>query len=269
MKIFRRLILTVAVIIILIPVAGLLLTTFKSMTDMYDSPLGLPESWALTNYITIIQQNGLHYYFANSVIVTSLSVGLTLLFGSLTAYSLIRLKPLWSRIGFSFFLLGMFVPAQVNMIPLYDLMYNTGLTNSLIGLVIVNIASTLPIAVLILTGFMRTLQKELFEAAAIDGASHFLSYLRIAIPLSKPSLAATGTFLMVISWNDLFYPLLFVTRNEYKTLPLALLDFQGEYTTNYPLLFSGVVLSSLPIVIMYFMFQRYFIEGMSAGGVKG
>lgn len=269
MKGIRRIVLSIAVLIILIPLAGLVLTTFKTMSDMYDAPLGLPESWALTNYITIIQENGLHYYFANSVIVTSFSVALTLLFGSLTAYALVRLKPLWSRIGFSFFLLGMFVPAQVNMIPLYDLMYKTGLTNSLFGLIVVNIASTMPIAVLILTGFMRTVQKELFEAAAIDGASHFLTYVRVALPLSKPSLAATGTFLMVMSWNDLFYPLLFVTRNEYKTLPLALLDFQGEYATNYPLLFSGVVLSSLPIVIMYFIFQRYFIEGMAAGGVKG
>ena len=155
------------------------------------------------------------------------------------------------------------------MIPLYQLVFDLGLTNSLTGLIIVNTSVTLPVAVFILTGFMKSLPKSLFEASTIDGASNWQMYTKIAMPLSLPSLSATAIFLFVMVWNDLLYPLLFITNKEYKTLPLALLEFQGEYMTNYPMLFTGVMIASAPMVIAYIFLQRYFIAGMTAGSVKG
>ena len=116
---------------------------------------------------------------------------------------------------------------------------------------------------------MKSIPKSLFEAATIDGASEFKMYYKIALPLSLPSIAATAIFLCVMHWNDLLYPLLFITNNEYKTLPLALLEFQGEYATNYPLLFTGVLLASAPMILAYLFLQRYFIAGITAGSVKG
>jgi raffinose/stachyose/melibiose transport system permease protein len=163
----------------------------------------------------------------------------------------------------------MAVPAQANMIPQYVEFDRLGLTNSLVGLVLINVVVTLPIAVFILTGFMKTLPREIYEAAAIDGAGPWRTYRSIAIPLSRPSLAATDIFLFVIHWNELLYPLLFIQQPGKRTLPLALLNFQGEFQTNYPVLFTGVVVASAPLVITYLLLQRYFVAGMTAGSVKG
>lgn len=208
-------------------------------------------------------------YFMNSVIVTLFSVTFTLIFASMIAFGITRLSSWLGNIMFTLFTLGMMVPAQVIMVPLYSLMLDLNLTNSLVGLILVNVSTTLPIAVFILTGFMKTLPKELFEASTIDGAGNWQMFTKVAIPLSLPSLSATAIFLFVMHWNDLLYPLLFITDNAYKTLPLALLEFQGQYSTNYPMLFTGVIIASAPMVIAYVFLQRFFVAGMTAGAVKG
>ncbi|MCD5323241.1 carbohydrate ABC transporter permease [Pontibacillus sp. HN14] len=114
-----------------------------------------------------------------------------------------------------------------------------------------------------------TIPKGLFEASCIDGSNNWKMYTSIALPLSLPSLSATAIFLFVMHWNDLLYPLLFITKDEYKTLPLGLLEFQGQYMTNFPMLFTGVMIASAPMIIAYVFLQRYFIAGMTAGSVKG
>ncbi|TDL80584.1 carbohydrate ABC transporter permease [Peribacillus frigoritolerans] len=255
--------------IIIIPIFAIFLTTFKTISEMYENVLGLPEQFSISNYISIFRDQSMGLYFQNSSIVTLISVFLTLFFASLIAFSITRMGGLAGAIIFGLFTLGMMIPAQVNMIPLYQLIFQLKLTNSLIGLIVVNIAATLPVAVFILTGFMKTLPKSLFEAGSIDGAGNWLMYKKIALPLSLPSLSATAIFLFVMHWNDLLYPLLFITKDEYKTLPLALLEFQGEYMTNYPMLFTGVMIASAPLIIAYIFLQKYFIAGMTAGSVKG
>jgi raffinose/stachyose/melibiose transport system permease protein len=163
----------------------------------------------------------------------------------------------------------MAVPAQANMIPQYVLFYQLGLLNSLVGLVLIETVVCLPVAVFILAGFMRTLPPDLYEASALDGAGPWRTLQSIVLPLSLPPIAATAIFLVVIQWNDLLYPLLFIQTPEKRTLPLALLDFQGEFLTNYPLLFTGVIVASTPLVIAYVFLQRYFVAGLTAGSVRG
>ncbi|RNF38800.1 carbohydrate ABC transporter permease [Planococcus salinus] len=246
------------------------LTSIKTRQETFRNPLGLPEGGIdFTNYVSIFEEQTMAGYFVNSTIVTLFSVTFTLLFASMIAYGITRLNNWLGNVIFGLFTLGMMVPAQVSMVPLYSLMLNLGLTNSLLGLILVNIAVTLPIAVFILTGFMKTLPKELYEASTIDGAGNWKIFTKIVIPLSLPSLSATAIFLFVMHWNDLLYPLLFITDNAYKTLPLALLEFQGQYSTNYPMLFTGVVIASAPMVIAYIFLQRFFVAGMTAGAVKG
>jgi raffinose/stachyose/melibiose transport system permease protein len=118
-------------------------------------------------------------------------------------------------------------------------------------------------------GFMKTLPHELFESGAVDGVGPARQYVYLALPLAAPSIAAAGIFLFVIQWNELLYPLLFIQTPENRTIPLALLAFQGEFLTNYPLLFTGVAIASIPLTIAYIFLQRYFIEGMTAGALKG
>lgn len=256
-------------LLILVPVLLVFLTTFKSPEEVYRNVLGLPKEFRFENYTSLFVEQSMSTYFWNSVIVTISSVFLTLFFASMIAFSITRIGGIIGNLIFALFTLGMMVPAQVNMIPLYQLVSSLGLTNSLIGLIAVNSAVTLPVAVFILTGFMKSLPKSLFEACTIDGANNWQIYTNIALPLSLPSISATAIFLFVMDWNDLLYPLLFITNNDYKTLPLALLEFQGEYLTNYPMLFTGVMIASAPMVIAYVFLQRYFIDGMTAGAVKG
>lgn len=267
---FRKFSLAVYALLILIPLLMVALTSVKTLQETFRNPLGLPEGgFQWSNYSTIFQEQTMAGYFMNSTIVTLFSVSLTLFFASMIAFGISRLNNWLGNTLFGLFTLGMMVPAQVNMVPLYSLMLDLNLTNSLVGLILVNIAVTLPIAVFILTGFMKTLPKELFEASTIDGAGNWQMYTKIAVPLSLPSLSATAIFLFVMHWNDLLYPLLFITDNAYKTLPLALLDFQGQYSTNYPMLFTGVIIASAPMVIAYVFLQRFFVAGMTAGALKG
>jgi len=242
----------------------------KTLRETFSNPLGLPaDGINIDNYVAIFQEQTMAGYFMNSVIVTLFSVTFTLLFAAMIAFGITRLSSWLGNIMFTLFTLGMMVPAQVIMVPLYSLMLDLNLTNSLVGLILVNVATTLPIAVFILTGFMKTLPKELFEASTIDGAGNWQMFTKVAIPLSLPSLSATAIFLFVMHWNDLLYPLLFITDNAYKTLPLALLEFQGQYSTNYPMLFTGVIIASAPMVVAYVFLQRFFVAGMTAGAVKG
>jgi raffinose/stachyose/melibiose transport system permease protein len=208
--------------------------------------------------------------FRNSVIVTGLSVSITIFLASLVAFSIARL-PRWpSAILMGFFTLGMAVPAQVNVFQQYALFDDWGLLDKWYTLALANIAATLPVSVFILAGFMKTLPKELFEAATVDGASPWRLYRTVVMPLSLPSVAAVAIFLLVMHWNDLLYPLIFLpTRDDLWTLPRALVGLRGEYLTNYPVLFAGVVVASAPIVLAYVFLQRWFVAGMTSGALKG
>jgi raffinose/stachyose/melibiose transport system permease protein len=265
----RRGLLFVYAALIVVPLLVVLFGSLKTTEQLFAAPFGLPTSPQVGNYAEVLGAQNLGRPFGNSAVVTLSSVLATLFLASLAAYGISRLSGWTIRLVYGFLVLGMAVPAQANMIPQYVLFDSLGLTNSLLGLALVNVVVTMPIAVFILTGFMKTLPKDIYEAAELDGSGPWRTYLRIVLPLSVPSVAATAIFLFVIHWNELLYPLLFVQEPSKKTLPLALLDFQGEFLTNYPLLFSGVVVASAPIVLAYVFLQRYFVAGMTAGAVKG
>ncbi|GIE75651.1 sugar ABC transporter permease [Actinoplanes philippinensis] len=265
----RRLILAVYTLLISVPILVIVGSSLKTTKELFAAPFGLPPHPTLDNYATVLGEQDLLRVLGNSVLVVSVSVPVTLLLGSLVAFAVARLPKWPSAVLFGVFAIGLAVPAQAIMIPQYVQFERLGLRNSLTGLILVDVVVTLPVAVFILAGFMRTLPPELYEAAEIDGAGPWATFRRIAVPVSYPSLAATAIFLLVMHWNDLLYPLLFIDDPEKRTLPLALLDFQGEYLTDYPLLFTGVVVASLPMVLAYAFLQRHFVAGITAGAVKG
>ncbi|MFJ4027217.1 carbohydrate ABC transporter permease [Paenarthrobacter sp. NPDC089989] len=268
-SISRRAILGIYAIIIIIPLTVVGFGSFKSTQELFEGPFNLPQSLSPANYAEVIGGQDLGSSFWNSVVVTAISVPVTLFIASLAGYAVSRLRGFVSWAIFGFLVLGMAIPAQANMVPLYVLFGRLGLLDNLAGLIVANVVSTLPIAVFILGGFMRTLPKELYEASSIDGTGPWKTYASIALPLSAPSIAAAAIFLFVIHWNELLYPLLFIQSPGNRTLPLALLSFQGEFQTNYPLLFAGVILASLPVVVAYIFLQRYFVAGITAGASKG
>lgn len=268
-NILKRIILIMFGLLILIPVSIVVLASFKQMQDLFKDPLGWPESFSISNYSEMFYRQEMGQYFLNSIIVTFTTVLCILFFSSLLAFAIYRFGGWRGMALFGLFSAGMMVPPQVNMIPIYKLVSDLSLTNSLIGLIAVSIAVFMPVSVFILSGFMKSLPKEMIEAAAIDGASEWQAYYRIVIPVSMSSISASAIFLSVMVWNDLLFPLLLINSNDKKTLPLALLQFQGEYMTNFPMIFAGVIIASAPLVITYIFLQRYFVAGVTAGSVKG
>ncbi len=265
----RRVLLTVYAFLILIPSSIVVLGSFKKDIEIYTKPLALPKHWSLDNYKTLFKSGNVFRPFMNSVIVTTFSVAATLFVASLCAFAISRMITVTGKILFTLFVLGLAIPGQVNIIPIYILFVKLHLTNSLFGLILVNIAITLPISIFILTTFFRQLPKEMYEAANIDGASHWRVYRSVALPLSRPALGATGIFLFVICWNDLLYPLMLITQADKKTLPLTLIDYKGEFSTSYSMLFTAIMVASVPMVLMYIFMQKSFVAGLTAGAVKG
>lgn len=256
-------------LLIIIPVSMVVITTLKTSDYFYLNPTGLPDAVTFQNFVDIVKENNLHIHFLNSLIVTISTIFLCLFVASMVSFVIMRLKGWKSAVLYGVFIVGMMLPAQVNMIPLYGVVDALGLLNSLIGLILVSTTSFMPIVVFIVAGFMKTIPSSMIEASTMDGASEWQIYRKVALPLAAPAMATAAIFIGVMVWNDLLYPLLFVASPDKKTLPLSLLDFQGEYFTNYPMIFSGVLIASLPMIILYIFLQRYFIEGMTAGANKG
>ncbi len=267
-RIGSRMLLVFYALLVSIPIAVVVFGSFKTQRQIITDPIGPPGRPNVNGYREVLDINILRS-MRNSVVVVGFSVSLTLLFASWTAFAITRLGGWRAKVLFGFFTIGMAVPAQVNGIQQYALFKDLGLTNSLHGLVMVNMAVTMPVAVFILTGFMRTLPKELFEAAVVDGAGPWKLYRRVVIPLSGPSLAAVAIFLLVGHWNDLYYPLLFITDESKWTIPRTLASLRGEFSTDYSALFAGVVMASAPMVAAYVFLQRWFVAGLTSGAVKG
>ena len=268
-NISRRILLAIFAIAVIIPVSIVVLGTFKTDFEIYSKPLALPKAFSLDNLRTLINTGGVGTPFKNSVIVSISSVFFTLLFASLAAYAISRLFNVTGKVLFFLFSLGLAIPGQVNIVPIYTLFVKLNLTNSLFGLVLVNIALNLPLSIFILTAFLKDLPKEMFEVASIDGAGHWRVYRSIALPLCRPAVGATAIFLFVICWNDLLYPLMLINEQSKKTLPLTLIDFRGEFATSYSMLFTAIMVASIPMVIMYVLMQKQFQSGLTAGAVKG
>ena len=268
LRLSRGALLVAYAVIIVVPLAVVVFGSFKTQEQLFASPYLPTLDPALANYRSALLGQGLGRALLNSAIVTAVGVVATLVLASLAAFGIARIRG-WIGVAiFGLLIVGMAIPAQANMIPQRVLFERMGLLDSLLGLILINITVTLPVATFILAGFMKTLPSELYEASSLDGAGNLRTYLSIVLPLSGPSLAATTIFLFVIQWNDLLYPLLLIQSPDKKTLPLALIGFQGEFLTNYPLLFTGVILSSLPIVIAYVLLQRQFVAGITAGTGK-
>ncbi|MCX6442260.1 MAG: carbohydrate ABC transporter permease [Actinobacteria bacterium] len=180
--------------LILIPSLIVVLGSFKTDSEVYNKPLSLPENWNLDNYQRLISESDLEVSFRNSVVVTLLSVIFTLLFASLASFAIARMITVSGKVLATLFALGLAIPAQINLVPIYYIFRDLGLTNSFFGLVIINVTTTLPISIFILTAFFREISRDMYEASEVDGASPLRIYRSIALPLSRPAMGATAIF---------------------------------------------------------------------------
>ncbi|MGX6443759.1 carbohydrate ABC transporter permease [Neobacillus sp. K501] len=255
-------------ILALYPLLLMIFSSFKTTIEIFQHPLALPSEWSLDTYKKLLEQIPFGSYFANSIIVSVASVLLVILFGSMASYYIARFSFKWNGALLFIFLIGMMIPIKLGIVPLYMLMKNLGLTNNLLSLVCMYTATGLPLAVLILTSFFKTLPNELEEAARIDGATDLRILWSIIFPLMRPVLGTVMIVNFIGAWNDFFFPLIFITDDAKKTIPIGMLSLFGEHSADWSTLFAGLTLSSLPMIILFFFASKQFMEGLTAGAVK-
>ncbi|MGE8204924.1 carbohydrate ABC transporter permease [Heyndrickxia sp. NPDC080065] len=252
----------------LYPIVLMIASSFKSSSEIFTNPLSFPKGLNLDTYKTLLEQIPFMKFFYNSVIVSIVSVLLILMTGSLAAYYIARYKYKWNQALFFLFLMGMMIPIKLGIVPLFILMKNLGLTNSLWSLILIYTATGIPLSMLILTGFFRTMPVELEEAARIDGAGDLRILWNVVLPLMRPALGTVFIINFVQSWNDFFFPLIFISDEAKKTIPVGMLSLFGEYSADWGSLFAGLTLSSIPMIVLFFIASKQFMEGLTAGAVK-
>ena len=251
------------------PLWFLVINTFKVKKEIYTNFFGLPHKWTLDNYKALIQNSDFFAYFRNSFLVVVVSLFMILFLGSLCAFALAHWRTRVSRGVYYFFVIGMMLPIKIATIRLLQIMKVLNTLNSLFSLFPVYIAMGLPTAVFILTEFIHGLPGELYEAGYMDGAGRFRIWLRIVLPLIRPALATVAIYNLVPIWNDLWFPLIFITKESAKTVLLAVTRLQGQYTTDWPKVLTVLTLSALPVIVLYLTMAQSFIKGLTAGAVKG
>ena len=263
-----QIILIANTVIMLMPIVIMVFSAFKTTPQIFQSPFGIPDFGNITNFIKIWTQTNFLRYLLNSFVVTGASMALILTLGTMAAYAIARYEFWGAGLILMFFLAGLTLPLKLAIIPLFMLMRDLGVLNNQLSLIFVYTAMGLPTTVFILTGFIRTLPSELEDAARMDGASEARIMWSIMLPLVRPAMVIAGIQNVVPIWNDFFFPLVFIQRDNLKTLPQGLTTFMGEYTTDWGVLFSGLTLSAAPIIIIYIVLSKQFISGMTSGAVK-
>ncbi len=214
-------------------------------------------------------QGGFWTYLRNSVFVLVLSIVLILVISSMAAYAFARLHFRFNKPLFALIVAGMIVPIHITLIPIYLLTRNIGLYDTPFALIGPYVAMSLPVSIFILTEFMRQIPKELEEAAKLDGCGAFRIFWKIFLPLSGPGLSTVAIYNGICLWNEFIFAYVLTSSPAYRTLPLAVWDFQGQYTSNIPAILTVVTLTSLPLIVAYAFGQERIVKGMMAGAIKG
>lgn len=252
----------------LYPIFLMISSSLKTNIQILKNPIALPSSVSFAAYTKLIRQISFGTYFWNSIFVSVASVVFILFFAVLASFYIARYPFRWNGALFFFFLLGMMIPIKLGIVPLFLLMKQIGFMNTHWSLISVYTAVGLPLAILILTGFFRTLPKELEEAARMDGSSDFGVMWHVLLPLIRPALGTVMIINFVAAWNDFFFPLIFIQDDMKKTIPVGMLSLFGQYSTDWSILFAGLTLSSLPLIALFFLAAKQFMDGMTAGAVK-
>lgn len=263
----RVVILVTAGLIALIPIVWLVLGSFKTPTELSARPpLLLPESWGISNYTDALTRFDFTTYLFNSVVVTIAATALTLVINSMAAYALAKYNFRGKNALFLLTLATIMIPLQVILIPVYQVVASLGMVNSLWGLIIP--AAATPTGVFILRQYMLSIPDELIEAARVDGAGEFRTFIQIVIPMCRPALAVVAILSIMWRWNDFLWPLVVAQSESVYTLPVALARFTAEETVPFNLIIAMSVVSILPVIILFLFFQRQIVTGIANTGIK-
>ena len=251
--------------VIIVPIYYVVITTFKDQGEYFTSnPLALPIPPTFTPYQQVVEA-GIGRYFLNSVIVTVGAVIPIVLFSFLASYAIVRGDSRFLRFSRSLFLFGLAIPLQATIIPIYLIITRIRMYDTLGALILPMIAFGIPLTVLILSNFLRDVPRELFESMRLDGCTDWQMAWRLAFPLVRPAIVTVTIYNALHVWNGFLFPLILTQSPELRVLPLALWAFQGEYSVNIPAVLAAVVVSTLPILVLYVVGRRQLLSGLTAG----
>lgn len=257
-------------LIALFPVFLTLVNSFKTRNAIFREPMAIPtpSTFSLVGYETVLKQGDFIGYFQNSLIVTVVSIVLVLLFGAMAAFALSEYRFRGNLLMGLYLALGIMIPIRLGTVAILQGMVAAGLVNTLTALVLVYTAQGLPLAIFILSEFMRTVSDDLKNAGRIDGLSEYAIFFRLVLPLVRPAMATVAVFTMIPIWNDLWFPLILAPGEATKTVTLGAQMFIGQFVTNWNAVLSALSLAILPVLVLYVIFSRQLIRGITSGAVK-
>lgn len=257
-------------VIQIFPLYWLITFSLKNNVEIFgENVIGLPENWRFENYTEALTKSSLPRYFLNSVFYSAGTVFIAGLLSAMAAYAIARMHWKKRNVAFAIFSVGIMIPAQAALLPLFQILNKTGLKGGYLGLLIPYIAGAIPMSVMILTGFYKGIPREIEEAACIDGCGLFRCFFSIITPIVKPALATASIFTFLNTWNELMLANTFVDKDIYRTLPVGIMSFAGQYSTDWGLIGAGMVIATLPTILIYFLLSNQVQESLVAGAVKG
>ena len=255
--------------LVLIPLAATAVGGLKTIGELRTDPFGVPQDWIWSNYTDILFGDRLWQMLWNSLVIALLTVVMTVASGSMVAFLFAHLTFFGDRYLLSYFMLGLLFPAATAILPLFIKIRDLGLLDSYWGVALPQTAFGLGLSILLFRGFFRQLPKDLLEAALMDGCSYVRFFWSVTLPLSLPILSTVSVFIFVQSWNNYLLPLVMLNTDDMFPWPLGLMQFQGEYMTNWPALLAYVTLTIAPAILMFLLAQKYIVAGLTAGATKG
>jgi len=251
------------------PIIWMFYSSLKSQKEFALDTVGLPKVIHFSNYGQAFEEGKLAGYFANSMLNTVITVLIVLVVAFVTAYCLARFKFMGRNLLYYLFLSGMLIPIYALLIPIFIEFKTLNLLNKRLTLILPYIAFAMPTAIFLIESYVKSIPVEMEEAAYMDGCSIIKSMFSIIMPMCRPVLATTAILTFLHTWNEFPLALVLIRSNRLKTMPIGLTNFVGTYTVNYPLMMAALVISTLPVIIMYFLFYNQIMKGMVAGAVKG
>ena len=256
-------------LIILVPFVWLLMTAFKDNGEFMMRPYQWPQSFSLDNFAAAWRTINMPRLFKNSAIITVISVILIVVFAAMAAYTISRFRLKINKLLSGYFLLGMMIPLNAAIIPLFLTMRNLHLTNSYAGVIISYVAFNMPISIYLVSNYMRGIPDEIEESAVIDGCGIARLFIRIILPLARPICITVAIMIFMQLWNEFQFALIFLPNESYYTLPIGLSAFRGQYSTDYGVMVAGMTIAAIPTLVVYFSMSDLIMKGMTAGAVKG
>ena len=257
-------------LVALAPVILVVMNSFKDRRAIFGQPLAPPgpDSFSLIGYTTVLKQGDFLSYFTNSMTVTVGAIFFVLLFGAMASFALTEYRFRGNIFLGLFLALGVMVQIRLGTVAILEMMAKSGLVNTLTALILVYTAQGLPLAVFVLSEFMRNVSDDLKNAGRIDGLSEYVVFFRLVLPLIRPAMATVAVFSMIPIWNDLWFPLILAPAENTKTITLGTQVFIGQYVTNWNAVLAALTLSITPVLVLYLLFSRQLIRGITAGAVK-